>query len=131
VDKEDADQLAALERAETRLDAHARQRSRWRARRAQWRTIRAWVLALLILPAAGAAGFVAVLQAAGHDLRSWSSAAAAALIAVALIGPAALSGWFARAPGRYQALALSLCTGLMEIRLVFGVAFLALGYGPR
>jgi hypothetical protein len=50
---------------------------------------------------------------------------------VALIGPAALSGWFARVLGRYQALALSLCTGLMEITLVFGVAFLALGDGPR
>jgi len=128
---EDLDQLAALERAEARLDAHARQRSQWRARRARWRAIRAWMLALVIVPAAGAAGFVAVLEAAGGDLGAWSSASAAALVVGAFVGPAALAGRFARSLGRYEALALALCTLLIEVTLVFGAAFVALGYGPR
>jgi hypothetical protein len=51
--------------------------------------------------------------------------------AAARRGPAALSGWFARSLGRYKALALALSTLLLEVALVFGVAFLALGYGPR
>jgi cation transport ATPase len=128
---EDLDQFAALERAETRLDAHARQRSEWRARRARRRAIRAWLLALLIVPAAAAAGFVAVLEAADGDLSAWSWAPAAAFVAGAFIGPAALSGWFARSLGRYEAFALALCTLSIEVALVFGVAFAALGYGPQ
>jgi hypothetical protein len=128
---EELDRFAALERAETRLEAHARQRSQWRARRARRRAIRAWGLALLIVPAAAAAGFVAVLEAAGGDLGAWSSASAAALVIGAIVGPAALSGWFARSLGRYEAFALALCTLFVEVALVFGVAFLALGYGPR
>jgi fatty acid desaturase len=128
---EELDRFAALERAETRLDAHARQRSQWRARRARWRAIRAWVLALLIVPAAAAAGFVAVLETAGGDLGAWSSASATALIIGAFLGPAALSAWFARSLGRYEAFALALCALSVEVALVFGVAFLALGYGPR
>jgi cation transport ATPase len=128
---EELDQLVAIERAETRLDAHALQRSRWRARRARRRAIRAWLLALLIVPAAAAAGFVAVLEAAGGDLGAWSSASAAALVVGAFVGPAALSGWLARSRGRYEASALALCTLSIEVALVFGIAFAALGYGPR
>src|SRR5215211_7212492 len=88
---EELDRFAALERAETRLDAHARQRSQWRARRARWRAIRAWVLALLVVPAAAAAGFVGVLETAGGDLGAWSPASATALVMGAFLGPAALS----------------------------------------
>ena len=128
---EEPDPLAALERAETRLDAHARERGEWRARRARVRAIRAWVLALLVLPAAGAAGFVAVLEGAGGDLGAWSSGAATAFVIGAFVGPAALSGWFARSLGRYEAFALALCTLLLEVALVFGIAFVELGYGPR
>jgi cation transport ATPase len=127
---EELDRIAALERAETRLDAHARQRSLWRARRARRRALRAWLLALLIVPAAAAAGFVTVLETAGGDLGAWTSASAAALVIGALLGPAALSGWLARSLGRYQASALALITLLIEVTFVFGVAFLALGYGP-
>jgi hypothetical protein len=128
---EELDQFEALERAETRLDAHARQRSEWRARRARRRAIRAWVLALLIVPAAAAAGFVAVLEAAGGDLGAWSSAPATALLVGAFVGPAALSGWFARPLGRYESVALALSTLAIEVGLVFGIAFVAFGYGPR
>jgi len=128
---EELDQFTALERAETRLEAHARQRSQWRARRARRRAIRAWLLALLIVPAVAAAGFVAALEAAGGDLGGWSSASAAALVFGAFVAPAALSGWFARSLGRYEAFALALCTLSIAVALVFGVAFLALGYGPR
>jgi hypothetical protein len=128
---EDLDQFAALERAEARLDAHARQRGRWRTRRARWRVIRAWLLALVILPAAAAAGFVAVVEAAGGDLETWSSASAVAFVAGAFVGPALLSGWFARSRGRYEALALAVCTFGVQVALVFGLAFGTLGYGPR
>jgi hypothetical protein len=128
---EELDRFAALERAERRLDVHARQRSEWRARRVRRRAIRAWVLALLIVPAAAAAGFVAVLEAAGGDLGAWPSASAAALVIGAFLGPAALSGWFARSLRRYEAFALALCSLSIEVTLVFGVAFVALGYGPR
>jgi hypothetical protein len=125
------DQFAALDRAEARLDAHARQRSQWRVRHARWRAIRAWVLALLIVPAAGAAGFVAVLEAAGGDLGSWSSASAAALVVGAFVVPAVLSGLLGRSRGRYEAFALAVCTVAVQTALVFGVAFVTLGYGPR
>jgi hypothetical protein len=127
----DQDRFAALERAQTRLDAHAQQRSQWRARRARWRAIRAWVLALVILPAAAAAGFVAVLDAAGGDLRAWSSAEAVVFVVGALVAPAAVCAWFARVLGRYPAAGLAVCTMLIEIALVFGVGFVALGHGPR
>jgi fatty acid desaturase len=128
---EGLDTFAAVERAEARLDAHARERSQWRVRRARWRAIRAWVLALVIVPAAGAAGFVAVLEAAGGDLGSWSSASAAAVVAGAFVGPAALSGWLGRSLGRYEASALAVCTVGVQVALVFGIAFVTLGYGPR
>jgi hypothetical protein len=125
------DPFAALERAETRLEAHARQRGEWRARRARWRAIRAWVLALLVLPAAGAAGFVVVVETAGGDLGRWSPATAVAFVVVALVGPAAVSGAFAPVLGRWEAFAVAACTLLIEIALVFAVAFVALGYGPH
>jgi fatty acid desaturase len=125
------DRFAAIERAETRLEAHARQRGEWRERRARWRAIRAWVLALLVLPAGAAAGFVVVLEMAGGDLGRWSPPAAAAFVVVAFVGPAALSGAFGRVLGRWEAFAVAACTLLIEIALVCGVAFVALGYGPR
>jgi hypothetical protein len=128
---EDLDQFAALERAEERLEAHARQRGRWRTRRARWRVIRAWLLALVIVPAAGAAGFVAVVESAGGDFGHWSSSAAAAFVAGAFVVPAALSAWLARSRGRYEALALGTCTFCVQVGLVFGVAFVTLGFGPR
>jgi hypothetical protein len=125
------DRFAALERAETRLEAHARQRREWRARRARWRMIRSWVLGLLVLPAAGAAGFVVVVETAGGDFGRWSPGAATAFVLAAFVGPAALSGASGRALGRWEALALAVCTLLIELALVFGVAFVGLGYGPR
>jgi hypothetical protein len=89
------------------------------------------VLALLVLPAAGAAGFVVILESARGDLGRWSPAAAAAFVVAAFVGPAALSGWCARLLGRWTAVGLAGCTLLTEVALVFGVAFVALGYGPR
>jgi hypothetical protein len=125
------DPFAALERAGTRLEVHARQRGEWRARRLRWRAIRAWVLALVVLPVAGAAGFVIVLEAAGGDLGRWSRPVAAAFMVSAFAGPTVLSGVFARVLGRWEAFAVAACTLLIEIALVFGIAFVGLGYGPR
>ena len=125
------DPFAALERAETRLEAHARQRGEWRQRRARWRTIRAWGLGLLVLPAAGAAGFVVVLETAGGDLGGWSPRAATAFVIAAFVGPAVLAGAFARVLGRWWAFVVAVYAVLIEIVLVFAVAFVGLGYGPR
>jgi hypothetical protein len=123
------DRFAALERAETRLDAHARQRGEWRARRARRRVIRAWVLRLFVLPAAGAAGFVVVLEAVGGDFGRWPRGAATAFLLAAFAGPAALCGASARELGRWEALALAACTLAIELALVFGVAFVGLATG--
>jgi hypothetical protein len=74
---------------------------------------------------------VRMLEAAGGDLGAWSSASATALVIGAFVGPAALSGWFARSPGRYEAFALALCAPSIELALVSGLAFLAFGYGDK
>ena len=89
------------------------------------------MLGLFVLPAAGAAGFVVVLETAGGDFGRWSRGAATDLLLAAFAGPAALSRASARALGRCEALALAACTLLMELALVFGVAFVGLGYGPH
>jgi hypothetical protein len=45
-----------------------------------------------------------------------------------VVGPAALSGWFARSLGHQEAFARALRAPSIELALVFGLAFLALGY---
>lgn len=89
------------------------------------------MLGLLVLPAAGAAGFVVVLETVGGDLGRWPRGAATAFLLAAFAGPAALSGASARKLGRWEALALAACTLSIELALVFGVAFVGLGYGPQ
>jgi fatty acid desaturase len=131
VTDDETDRIAASERAEARIDEHARQRDAWRVRRARWRVFRAWALALVVLPAAGAAALIAVLESSGGDLAGWSRGAAIAVLAAAFAVPAVLSAAGAWVLGRWAALGLAVCTVLVEVALVFGVGFVALGYGPE
>ncbi len=131
VSSDETDRIAASERAEARIDEHARERDAWRVRRARWRAFRAWALALVVLPAAGAVALIAVLESAGGDLGSWSRGAAIAVIVAAFAVPAALAVAGAWALGRWAALGLGVCCVLVEIALVFGVGFAVLHYGPR
>jgi uncharacterized membrane protein YukC len=123
VTDDETNRIAASERAEARIDEHARQRDAWRVRRARWRVFRAWALALVVLPAVGAAALVAVLES--------SRGAAIAVLAAAFAVPAVLSAAGAWVLGRWAALGLAVCTVLVEVALVFGVGFVALGYGPE
>ena len=90
-----------------------------------------WLCAPLLLPAAGAAAALAILDRAGGDLHAWSGGKVA-LVTVALFGlPAALSAWLARRRGRVEPLGWAAITLLAEIAAVFWVGLIALDLGPR
>jgi hypothetical protein len=87
-----------------------------------------WLLAPLVLPALGAAVIVALTEEA--DLDSWPLWQVVAALGAAVVIPAALSAFVARRFGAAEAIAWALtCIGV-EVALVFGVGFLALGLGP-
>ena len=116
--------------AQTRIAARNRERERKDAKRARRERILLWLCAPLLLPAAGAAAGLAVLEREGGDLSGWSSGSVA-LLAAAVFGlPALLSGWLARRRGRVEPLGWAAITLLMQIALVFWVGLVALGYGP-
>ena len=87
-----------------------------------------WLLAPLVLPALGAAVIVAVVEQA--DLDAWEVWQVAAVLSAAVLVPAAVSAFVARRFGVAEAIAWALACVGMEIVLVFGVGFLALGLGP-
>ena len=114
--------------ARTRIAARDRERERKNAKRARGERILLWLFAPLLLPAAGAAATLAVLE--GDDLSGWSSASVAFFCAAAFGLPAALSAWLARRRGRIEPLGWAAITLLAQISLVFWVGLVALGYGP-
>jgi hypothetical protein len=83
------------------------------------------VLALL-----GAAAIVVVIEAAGGDLSAWPLWQAVAVPAALIVVPGLLCGWVARRHGVVEAVLWALACAGMQLALVFGVGFLALGYGP-
>jgi hypothetical protein len=83
------------------------------------------VLALL-----GAAAVVAAVEGAGGDLSEWPLWQAIAVPAALFVVPAALSAWVARRRGVVEAFLWALVCAALQFALVFGVGFLALGYGP-
>ena len=87
-----------------------------------------WLLAPLILPALGAVVIVAVVEQV--DLDAWEVWQVAAVLGAAVLIPAALSAFVARRFGVAEAIAWALACVGMEVVLVFGVGFLALGLGP-
>lgn len=119
-----------VEQAEERLEQRAGQRTAARERRRRRVRVARWA-ARLLLPLAGAAVLVGAVEAAGGDLGTWPRGAAVALLAGAFLVPAALAAWLARGHGRLEAAAWAVGTVGVEGALVFGVAFAALGLGPR
>ena len=88
-------------------------------------------LACLLLAAAGAAALLAVVEGAGGDFGDWPQWRAIAVPVAAFVVPAALCAVAARRGGVVEALLWALaCVGL-ELALVIGVGFLALGLGPE
>jgi len=124
---EDADFSVA---AQTRIAARSRERERKDAKRAKRERILLWVFAPLLLPAAGAAAALAVLEGEGGDLSGWSSGSVGLLCAAVLGLPAALSAWLARRRGRIEPFGWAAITLLMEIALVFWVGLVLLELGP-
>jgi hypothetical protein len=128
-DRTEQETWETVERAEARLDERSEQRRASGARRARRATVRRWVLRLL-LPFAGAALFVAVIERAGGDLGGWAPGAAAAFVVAALVWPALAAAWLSRRDGWLVAIAWAIGVFAVEGALIFGVAFAELGYGP-
>jgi hypothetical protein len=87
-----------------------------------------WLVGAVVLPVLGAAATVAVVE--NVELDSWESWRAAAVLAATFAVPAAISAWVARSFGVVEALAWTLACAGIQLALVFGVGFLALGLGP-
>jgi cytochrome bd-type quinol oxidase subunit 2 len=87
-----------------------------------------WLVGAVVLPVLGAAAVVALVEEARLD--EWASWQAAAALGALLAVPAVLSAWVARAFGAVEAVAWALACLGVELALVFGVGFLALGLGP-
>jgi cation transport ATPase len=125
---EDADFSVA---ARSRIAARNRERERKQARRARRERVLLWLCAPLLLPVAGAASGLAVLEREGGDLSGWSSGSVALLCAAVFGLPALLSAWLARRRGRIEPLGWAAITLLAQIALVFWVGLVLLGYGPE
>ena len=126
--EQDADFAVA---AQTRIAARNRERERKAEKRSRRERILLWLFAPLLLPVAGAAVALAVLDAEGGDLDGWSSGSVA-LFAAAVFGlPAALSTWLARRRGHIEPFGWAAITLLAQVALVFWVGLVALGYGPE
>ena len=117
--------------ARTRIAARDRERERKDAQRARRERILLWICAPLLLPVAGAAAALAVLEGDGGDLSGGSSASVGLFCAAVLGLPAALSAWLARRRGRIEPVGWAAITLLMQIALVFWVGLVLLGYGPE
>jgi hypothetical protein len=118
------------EATEQRLVARSEERRTALERRARRRRWRPWLLAPLVLPALGAAALLALIEGEGGDLGGWSTAQAVAVVATSFAVPAALAGWFARRQGVVEAVAWAVVCVAVQVALVVGVGFLALGLGP-
>ena len=116
--------------ARTRIAARDRERERSKAKRAKRERILLWLFAPLLLPVAGAAAALAVLEGEGGDLSGWSSGSVALLTAAGFGLPAAVSAWLARRRGRIEPLGWAAITLLAQIALVFWVGLIALDLGP-
>jgi len=88
------------------------------------------LIAPLLLAAAGAAVVVALVEGAGGDFGDWPLWQAIAVPAAAFVVPALLSAAVAWRNGVVEALLWSVVCVAVQAALVFGVGFLALGYGP-
>ena len=85
----------------------------------------------VLLATAGAAALVALLEAAGGDFGAWPTWQAIAVPAAAFVVPALLSAAVTWRYGWFQAVLWAVACAAVQFALVFGVGFLALGYGPE
>ena len=88
------------------------------------------VVVPVLLATAGAAALVALLEAAGGDFSSWPTWQAIAVPAAAFAVTALLSAAVMWRFGWFQAVLWGVFCAAVQFALVFGVGFLALGYGP-
>ena len=84
----------------------------------------------LVLAAAGAAVVVALLEVAGGDFGAWPNWQAIAVPAAAFLVPALLSAAVTWRFGWLHATLWAVACAAAQLALVFGLGFLALGYGP-
>ena len=89
-----------------------------------------WLLAGVVLPLVGAAAVVGLIEAAGGDLGDWETWQAVAALAAAVVVPAVVSAWLVWRGGALQAVAWAIVCAGLQVALVFGVGFVALGLGP-
>jgi hypothetical protein len=106
--------------ARTRIEARNRERTRRAEKRDRRERIALWLLAPLLLPAAGAAGAIAVLHADG----------AAGLAVASVVAPALVTVWLARRRGWLELVLWPLITLAAAVALIFWVGLVWLGYGP-
>jgi hypothetical protein len=109
--------------ARTRIEARNRERARKAERRDKRERILLWLFAPLLLPAAGAAAAIALLERAGGDRL----ALALAVLAVAPL----LTAWLARRRGVFELVAWPLITVAAELAGFFWIGLVWLGYGPE
>jgi cytochrome bd-type quinol oxidase subunit 2 len=121
---------ADWETLDRRLEAHSAERRSALARRDRRRRVLPWVLSPFVLPGAGAAVLLWLMEAAGGDFGSWPTGRTLAVVAACFVVPAALSAWFARRQGAVEAVVWALVCVCAQVALVVGVGFLALGLGP-
>jgi hypothetical protein len=84
----------------------------------------------VLLAAAGAAALVAIVESAGGDFSGWPTWQAIAVPAAAFAVPALLSAAVMWRDGWVQAVLWAVVCAGVQFALVFGVGFVALGYGP-
>jgi hypothetical protein len=120
----------AITRAEERLTSRSAERRSQLERRDRRRRVLPWLLSPLILPAAGAAALLAIVEGAGGDLGDWPTWGAAVAVAAAFALPAALSAWSARHQGAFEAITWAVVCACVQVAFVVGLGFLALGLGP-
>jgi len=98
------------------------------AREARRRGWVPWLLGPIVLPAVGAVVVVALVESASLD--TWEVWQAAAALIAAFAVPAIFAAWAGLRGGVLEAILWAfVCIGV-QVALVFGVGFLALGLGP-
>jgi hypothetical protein len=117
-----------VERAEGRLDARGAERETKRRRRDRRRAVLPFLLCPLVLPAAGAAALIWLIDAEGGDLAGWSATQTIAAFAAAFVVPAALSAWVARHGGWIEAILWTAVTLAAEVAMLAALG-LALDLG--